>query len=203
MELRAAMQSPSSDLPVFVACAFKDADAAEAAIGSLLANGIAANEISIGAAGSAKATAVELASKLGIRDDVDADDPLAGAPGLASAAVGSASIDRGGVLGGAIGAAAGLALGLLDKSSVIPIAQPYHALGTTLLFFLIGALAGATLGGALAPQRSTHAAFRIVDEVEHKGFAVVARIDNERAASAVQTLEAGGGLHVMRVPANE
>ena len=202
MELRAAMQAPSSDPPVFVACAFKDAETAEAAVRSLLAVGVTEREISIGAAGALKQTAADIATRFGIGDDVDADDPLAGAPGLASAAAGGASIDRGGIIGAFAGTAAGLALSFVHRVDIIPVGTHYRALAYALLFLIIGALAGATLGGALAPQRSTHAAFRIVDEVEHKGFALVARIDAARAPAAAQTLEAGGGLHVMSVPAS-
>ena len=194
------MQSPSPSPLVFVACAFTDAPAAQAGVRSLLDSGVAPAEVAIGAVGSARPAATQLAHELGIADDVDPADPLAGAPGLASAALGARNVDRGGVVGALVGALAGAAISLFPSLGVLPLDPHYRLIGGALLFLVVGALAGATLGGALAPQRSTHIAFRIVDEIEHHGFAVVARLDAARAAAAAQNLEGAGGLHVIRVP---
>jgi hypothetical protein len=197
------MQGPSPTTPVFVACAFKDVAAAESAVRSLLASGVAPADVAIGAAGSARLIAGQLAHDLGVRDDVDPDDPLAGAPGLASAAIGASSINRGAVIGALVGVLAGFALAFIPNVHVIAVDAHYHTLATVLLCFIVGSLAGATLGSALAPQRSTHAAFRIVDEIEHHGFAVVATLDSATAPAASELLTVGGGLHVMSVSGAE
>jgi hypothetical protein len=193
------MQAPSPE-PVFVACALADAEAARNAIRAVLASGVAASDISVGAPPHAKDEADALAAEFGIRHDIEADDPLAGAPGLASAAAGADSINRGAVIGAFAGAVVGLALTYVPRIDIIPVAPQYRLLAYVLLFFIVGALAGATLGSALAPQRSTHAAFRIVDEVEHHGFALVARLDSATATAVAEALTANGGLHVMSVP---
>ncbi|MBV8365440.1 MAG: hypothetical protein JO194_02975 [Candidatus Eremiobacteraeota bacterium] len=196
------MQAPSP-APVFVACAVADEDAAKNAIQALLAAGVAPADISIGAPRQANDAADALAAEFGIRHDIEADDPLAGAPGLASAEVGSASINRGALIGAFAGAALGLALGAFTRLDIIPVGPTYRVLVYALVFFIVGALAGATLGGALAPQRSTHAAFRIVDEIEHHGFALVAHLDGASAPAASEALNAHGGLHVMSVPSGD
>ena len=135
-----------------------------------------------------------------MRSDVDPEDPLAGAPGLASAAGGAVAIDRGGVIGGLIGAVAGLLIGFIPGIHLVQTDPSRQMLADALLLFILGALAGATLGGALAPQRSSHAGFRIVDELEHGALAVVASLDAKQAPDVIRTLTAAGGLHVIRVP---
>jgi hypothetical protein len=194
------MQGPLSTPPVFVACAFKDPAATENAVRELLAAGVGADAIGLGGLGAHAEQARTLATGLGVRADVDPEDPLAGAPGLASASSGSLAIDRGGVLGGLIGAVAGLIVGFIPGIHLIQTDPSNRMLADALLLFIVGALAGATLGGALAPQRSSHAGFRIVDELEHGGLTVVASVDAERAPIAVRLLNDAGGLHVMRVP---
>jgi hypothetical protein len=185
---------------VFVACAFKDQAATENAVRELLASGVAADDISLGGFGAHAEHAKTLAAELGVRAGIDPDDPLAGAPGLASADSGAFAIDRGGVIGGLIGAVTGLIVGLFPGIHLVPADPSYRLLASALLLFILGALAGATLGGALAPQRSSHAGFRIVDELEHGGLAVVASLDAARAGDVANMLTAAGGLHVMRVP---
>ena len=180
------MQGPSATPPVYIACAFKDQTAIENVVRELQALGLRGADIGVGGLGANAERAQSLAAELGIRSDVDPEDPLAGAPGLASASSGAVSIDHGAAIGGAAGAAAGLALSFFPAISIV--------------FFILGALAGATLGGALAPQRSTHAGFRIVDELEHGALAVVAITDSERAATVKTSFATAGGLHVLRVP---
>jgi hypothetical protein len=187
---------------VFVACAVADAEAARNAIRALLATGVAPADISVGAPPHGKDAADALAAEFAIRHDIEADDPLAGAPGLASAAAGTESINRGAVIGSFCGVVVGLALALVPHIDIMPVLPQHRAVAYALLFFVVGALAGATLGGALAPQRSTHAAFRIVDEVEHRGFALVARVDGPTAPLAAQALEVTGGLHVISAPSS-
>jgi hypothetical protein len=194
------MQAPLSAPSVFVACAFKDQAATENAVRELLASGVAADDISLGGLGAHAEHAKTLAAELGVRAGIDPDDPLAGAPGLASADSGAFAIDRGGVIGGLIGAVTGLIVGLFPGIHLVPADPSYRLLASALLLFILGALAGATLGGALAPQRSSHAGFRIVDELEHGGLAVVASLDAARAGDVANMLTAAGGLHVMRVP---
>lgn len=194
------MQGPLSPPPVFIACAFKDPDATRSAVRELLASGVSADEIGLGGLGAHAEPARMLATELGVRFDVDPEDPLAGAPGLASAALGARAVDRGGVIGGLIGAVAGLLIGLIPGVQLVQTGASFQPLASALLFFVLGALAGATLGGALAPQRSSHAGFRIVDELEHGALAVVVSLDADRAADVTRSLEVAGGLHVMRVP---
>jgi hypothetical protein len=194
------MQGPLSTPPVFVACAFKDPAAIESAVRELLASGVNASDIGLGGLGAHAEPARTLAAELGVRPDVDPEDPLAGAPGLASADRGAIAIDRGGVIGGLIGAVAGLIVGFIPGIHIVQTDPSYRVLADALLFFILGALAGATLGGALAPQRSSHAGFRIVDELEHGALAVVVSLDAAQAAEALRLLTAAGGLHVIRVP---
>jgi hypothetical protein len=194
------MQAPLSSPSVFVACAFKDRAATEIAVRELLVSGVDAGDISLGGLGAHAELARALAAELGVHAGIDPDDPLAGAPGLASAESGAFAIDRGGVIGGLVGAVAGLIVGLIPGIHLVPADPSYRVLASALLLFILGALAGATLGGALAPQRSSHAGFRIVDELEHGALAVVASLDAARADDAAHLLTAAGGLHVIRVP---
>jgi hypothetical protein len=194
------MQGPPSTSLVFVACAFKDPAATESAVKELLASGVDAADIGLGGLGVQAQQAKALAAELGVRPDIDPEDPLAGAPGLASAARGAVAIDRGGIIGGLIGAVTGLVVGFIPGIHLVPTSLSNHVLADALLLFILGALAGATLGGAFAPQRSSHTGFRIVDELEHGALAVVASLDAARAADVTQLLNAAGGLHVLRVP---
>lgn len=194
------MQAPSPVGVVFVACAFPERSTAEPALRALLESGVAAADIGLGSRGDGDAVVAALASELGVRTDVNGEDPLAGAPGLASSAAGSRGIDVGGVIGGAIGAAAGLVIGLVPGVHVVAVDPQFRVLADALLFFVIGALVGATLGGGLSPQRSSHTAFRIVDEIEHGGLVLVATLDTTTADSAVGLLHDHGGLHVIRIP---
>jgi hypothetical protein len=98
---------------------------------------------------------------------------------------------------------AGAVVGLIPNLNFIAVDAHWRILYDALLFFMIGALAGATLGGAFAPQRSSHAAFRIIDEIERGGFVVVVTLDPETATSARDLLTAHGGLHVLHVPSGE
>jgi hypothetical protein len=200
---RAAMHDPLLAPLTLVACAFKHRESASAGLRALLDLGIAPEQIGVGAIGSHRSDAQDLAALFGVRSDIDGEDPLAGAPGLASAAQAASSVDRGGLIGGAIGALAGAALSFVPGLPITAIDPQLRALSCVLLFFILGALAGATLGGAFAPQRSTHAAFRIVDEIEHGGIAVVVSVDRESAGSVVATLTSAAGLHVTCVPADE
>lgn len=175
----------------------------ESAIRELLGSGIAPSSIAIGAAGSARLSAAELGDGLGVRADLDPDDPLAGAPGLASASIGSDGINRGAIIGAIIGILAGTFVGFIPSVQLVVVDPNFRVLASALLGVIVGSLAGATLGGALAPQRSTHAAFRIVDEIEHHGFAVVAALDAATAPAAIALLTAGGGLHVLSVPGEQ
>ena len=194
------MHDPSLAASTLVACAFKDRESAAAALQALLESGIAPTQLGTGAIGAHREDAQALAAQFGIRGDIDGEDPLAGAPGLASAADAAASVNIGALIGGAVGALAGGLLVLVPGMPIVTIEPQYRAFAGVLLFFILGAIAGATLGGAFAPQRSTHAAFRIVDEIEHGGVAVVASVDAASASRVEEALIACKGLHVMRVP---
>ena len=197
---RAAMHDPLLAPRTFVACAFKDRESTAGALRSLLDLGVTPEQIGIGAIGAHRADAEALGAQFGVRSDVDGEDPLAGVPGLASAAESAASINRGALIGGAVGAFAGVVLSFVPGFPIISTKPHYRALAGVLLFFILGALAGATLGGAFAPQRSTHAAFRIVDEIEHGGLAVVVAVDTAAANAVQDALTAARGLHATRIP---
>jgi len=195
------MQGPSATQLVFVAGAFKEQAAIENVVRELKALGLRGDDIGVGGLGASAERARTLAADLEIRPDIDPEDPLAGAPGLASASSGAASIDRGAAIGGAAGGAVGLGISFIPAISTLIAADPAsRVLADVLLFFILGALAGATLGGALAPQLSTHAGFRIVDELEHGALAVVAKAAPDQAAAVTTSLATAGGLHVLRVP---
>ena len=194
------MHDPSLAPPTFVACAFKDRESAAAALQALLGAGVASSQLGTGAIGAHRADAQALGAQFGVRSDVDGEDPLAGAPGLASAAGAAASVNQGALIGGSVGTLAGAALAFVPGFPIVTIEPQYRAFASILLFFILGALGGATLGGAFAPQRSTHAAFRIVDEIEHGGVAVVAVVDAASAPSVEEALAAAKGLHITRVP---
>jgi len=197
------MHDPSVAQQTFVACAFKDRESAAAGLRALLAAGIAPAHIGVGAIGAHRAEAQALAAELGVRSDVDGEDPLAGVPGLASAAQAAASVNHGALIGAALGAFAGVAVSFVPGVPVAALEPQFRAPAAVLLSFIIGALAGATLGGAFAPQRSTHAAFRIVDEIEHGGIAVVVQTDPATANAVEEALTAAHGLHAMRVPSGD
>ena len=194
------MHDPLLAPRTFVACAFKDRDSAAAGLQSLLDLGVTPPQIGIGAIGAHRSDAEALGMQFGVRSDVDGEDPLAGAPGLASAAESAASISHGALIGGAIGAFAGAVLSFVPGVPIVSIEPHYRALAGVFLFFILAALAGATLGGAFAPQRSTHAAFRIVDEIEHGGLAVVVTADAANAQAVQEALTAASGLHAMSIP---
>ena len=197
------MHDPSVAQQTFVACAFKDRESAADGLRALSAIGVAPARIGTGAIGAHRADAQALAAEFGVRSDVDGEDPLAGVPGLASAAQAAASVNHGALVGGAIGAFVGLAVSFLPGLPVAAIEPQFRAPAGVLLCFIIGALAGATLGGAFAPQRSTHAAFRIVDEIEHGGIAVVVQADAANANAVQEALTAAHGLHAARVPSGD
>ncbi len=187
---------------MFVACAARDRATAHAALCALLALGVAPSAVGLGAQPSGAEDVSVLAAEFGVRSDIDPIDPLAGAPGLASAADAAAGINLGGVMGGLMGAAAGLVVAYVPNFTLVDTDPHYRVLADVLLCFVLGALAGATLGSGLSPQRSTHAAYRIADEIEHHGIALVVVADAASADGIVSCLRESGGVDTIRIPAS-
>jgi hypothetical protein len=187
---------------VFVACAVRDRAAVQAALRALFALGVAPSAVGLGAQPSGADDISALAAEFGVRADIDPLDPLAGAPGLASAASAAEGINLGGVVGGLMGAVVGLVVAYMPNFTLVETDPHYRVLAAVLLCFVLGALAGATLGSGLSPQRSTHAAYRIADEIEHHGIALVVVADAATADGIVACLTESGGVDTIRIPAS-
>jgi hypothetical protein len=150
--------------------------------------------------GNASSGAAQLGSELGIAADIDPSDPLKGAPGLDARAEAGLGIDRGGAIGGAVGAAAGAALGLSRWAGVVPVAPAYRMAADIMLLLAVGIIAGAALGGALGPRRSTHAGFALIDAMEEGHVAVVVCAPAVSAPLVYNVMEEAGAESIVRLP---
>ncbi len=146
-----------------------------------------------------KPRAEALAAETSVTTDLDPEDPLAGAPGLSSGAAASEGSDKGGVTGALVGALVGLGVGLTPLGSIVGVAKPLQPVADAMLFLALGGIAGAALGNAFGPQRSTHAGFRLVDAMEDGGIGLVVTMDEDRAGDVVKILEGEGATEVTRV----
>ncbi|MDQ2817145.1 MAG: hypothetical protein M3T49_02885, partial [Candidatus Eremiobacteraeota bacterium] len=140
-----------------------------------------------------------LAGESGARCDVDPADPLRGMPGL-EPPDSRGGVDRGAALGGVAGALAGLALGLSPVAGVVPVAPSMRLLADCLLLFVLGMIAGAVLGGALGPQASKHAGFRLIDEMEDGAVVVIAKAPPQLVDASERALRAAGCRQLLRLP---
>lgn len=182
---------------VTIGCALADAGKAAGAIAALCESGVEASTIRIGAI--YPEAMQSLTERFPIRAAVDPRDPLAGTPGLAGEAQKSAAIDRGAVIGAAVGALAGALLGIGPMGSFTPVAPEWRAFADAVVLFAVGAIAGGVLGGALGPQPSTHAAFRIIDRADEGAIVLVVSARADLAAAAEGALRSAGALDILRV----
>lgn len=183
---------------VVLACLFSDDEAAAAGLLRLVDLGIAPGAIRIGAAPPGRAD--KLSAPIGARPDLDPNDPLAGVLGLIGGEQSSFGIDRGSALGALAGAAFGFVLGLSPAGGVAGLPPSLAPFGDALFFLVIGGVVGAVLGGALGPQRSTHAGFRLVDGIEEGRVAVVADVPIAVADELVSKLRSWGATDILRFP---
>lgn len=181
-----------------VACVFASDGAADAALRALAQAGVTADRVKIGAADARRAQAV--AERAGVLATLDVHDPLGDVGSLAGEERASASIDRGGVIGALFGIVAGLGLGFTPLGAFTPVPPGVRPLADALLLFALGAVAGASLGGALGPRRSTHVAYRIVDAIDEGSIGVTAEVPSAVVEAALKALEAAGGTDIIKVP---
>jgi len=185
-------------IDVTIGCVFKDAERAAQGLHGVLASGIAAGAVRIGARDKQRAESI--AAEAGVASDLDPEDPLAGAAGLSSGAAARASSDMGGVIGALVGAIVGFALGFTPVGAIIHVAKTIQPIACALLFLVLGGIAGAALGNAFGPQRSTHAGFRLVDAMEEGGIGVVVTTDDAKAADVIRIVKDAGAIDVICVP---
>lgn len=180
-----------------VACVFLSDSDADAALRSLIESGVSAEDILIGSTDPSRAEA--LAGRTGVRATLDVRDPLAGIGALADERATGAAIDRGGVVGGGIGLVAGAAIGFTSLGAFTPVDVGVRPIADALLLFALGAIAGASLGGAFGPRRSTHVAYRIVDAIDDGNLGMTARIAPALVEASIRLLQTAGAADIIRV----
>lgn len=185
-------------IDVTIGCVFKDGERAAQGLRGVLASGIAAGAVRIGARD--KQLADGIAAETGIASDLDPEDPLAGTAGLSSGAAARTSSDTGGVIGAIVGAIVGFGLGFTPIGSIINVAKTIQPIAGAMLFLALGGIAGAALGNAFGPQRSTHAGFRLVDAMEEGGIGVLVMTDDAKAAEVMRIVKDAGASEVICVP---
>jgi hypothetical protein len=187
------MDLPDGD--AVVAGLVADDEAAASLIAALRASGIELNAIRLGAQDSARAQAIAAAHV--VRADVAPDDPLAGAPGLATAADQRRAVDSGGMIGALVGAIAGALLGLFPLGRFIAVDPGWPPLADGLLFFVVGGVSGAVLGGAFGPRLSTHAGFRLIDGMEEGSIGVAVTCLRGKSSQTRTVFETAGAADVI------
>jgi hypothetical protein len=148
-------------------------------------------EIHVGAATPSRAQ--EIAQRTGVLADMSPEDPLHGMKGYAGQAAARRAVDNAGVWGAAVGATIGFIIGRTHFGHLVPVAAPLQPLADTLLFFVIGLFGGSILGGAFAPQQSSHAAFRLIDGMHDGSLALVVIAPKTRVEEATRLLQEAGG----------
>ncbi len=169
------------------------------AVAGLAALGIPRDALHAGA--REQHVAEEFARAAQIAADVLPEDPLGRFGTAHSEGRARRAADRGGVIGAAAGVLAGFLVSLTPAQAVVPVAPPLQRLGDVLLFFVVGLFIGTTLGSALAPQPTSHAAFRLVDAVSEGALVLVVTALAASADEIRTVMEANGGRYVTSVPA--
>jgi hypothetical protein len=180
-----------------VGCVFGSDDACIAAIERALREGLAPQDLHVGAEAAERAS--EIARRTGAQADLAAEDPFRGLRGYADASVARRAMDRAGLWGAAIGAFGGLLLSRGPVGRAIPVTGPLQPLADILTFFVFGLFIGSILGGALAPQPSVHAAFRLIDGMHDGALALVAVAPAARQDEIARLLEDAGGTGTTRL----
>ncbi|MBC5825485.1 MAG: hypothetical protein GIW99_08275 [Candidatus Eremiobacteraeota bacterium] len=179
-----------------LACSFRADESARSGLRGLLEAGLAPASLRVAASDASRAA--QLAQETGARADIDPADPLRGGHGLASGG-GRAGVDMGALIGGFVGALVGLVIGYSPAAAVVPVAAQARPFADCLLFFVLGAIAGAVLGGALGRQSSIHAGFRLIDALEDGAVVIIADVPFERAAEAARVMASCGGADFVRL----
>jgi hypothetical protein len=188
------------DLPEAVAVVaglVSDEIAGAELVAALRESGIELHSIRVGASDPARAEA--FAQSQGVRNDVTADDPLAGAPGLGDAADHRRRTDRGGMIGGIAGALVGAVLGMLPAGRFLSSFPDQAPLIDGLLFFVAGGISGAVLGGAFGLQRSTHAGFRLIDGMAEGSIAFIVSCEPAQSTAVRAVFDAHRATDVVVV----
>ena len=101
------------------------------------------------------------------------------------------------MIGALVGAIAGAALGLLPVGHFIAVDPGWVPLADGLLFFVVGGVSGAVLGGAFGPRLSTHAGFRLIDGMEEGSIDVEVTCLQARSSQTRAVFEAAGAADVI------
>lgn len=180
-----------------IGCIYATEDALAAAVVELGKNGVVAQDIRVGARDPLRARSA--GERCGIRADLSSDDPLADLGDSEQGDKTRPAIDKAGVLGAFIGALVGFGLGLTPARSLMPVPAYAATLALSLFFFVLGAIAGSVIGGAFAPQPSTHAGFRLIDGMEEGGLAVIVQTTRSQLDAVQTLLETAGATGITRL----
>jgi hypothetical protein len=176
---------------------YRSNDTLDAATAQLLALGVAADALHVGALDAQRAQAA--AKRHGIHADVHPDDPLSDIGSLDRNGNARAAVDRSGMIGGLIGACCGIAISFTPAGALIPVPHAALPLANAGFYFAIGAIAGSVLGAALGPQTSTHAGFRLIDGMQEGAYALIVVAPHSRHDELQKVLETAGGTETTRV----
>ena len=195
---RDSSQAPHTTLSEgFIACIYRSDDTLDAAVAQLLALGVGADALHVGAVDRQRAQAA--AQRHGIHADVHPDDPLAGIVSLDRNGSARDAVDRCGMIGGLVGACSGIALSFTAVGPLIPVPHAALLLANAGFYFAIGAVVGSVLGAALGPQASTHAGFRLIDGMQEGAYALIVVAPHSRHEELQKVLELAGGTGTTRV----
>jgi len=195
---RDSSQAPHTTLSEgAIACIYRSDDTLDAAAAQLLALGVGADALHVGAVDLQRAQAA--AQRHGIHADVHPDDPLADIVSLDRNESARDAIDRCGTIGGLVGACSGIALSFTAAGPLIPVPHAALLLANAGFYFVIGAVVGSVLGAALGPQASTHAGFRLIDAMQEGAYALIVVAPHSRHDELQKVLEAAGGTGTTRV----
>jgi hypothetical protein len=173
-----------------IGCVLPSDEACIVVIERLVALGIAPNEIHVGATSTSRAALI--AQQTQAIADIAPEDPFRDLPRYSGGDKVRLVVDKAGVWGGLIGAVAGLLIGRQPALNLLPVAPSLEPLASVLFFFVTGLFLGSILGAALAPQQSSHAAFRLIDGMQDGGVALIVGIPPGRQAELTKVLEAAG-----------
>jgi hypothetical protein len=180
-----------------IGCVYRSDEALDAAATALLAIGVPADALHVGASDAQRAQAA--AQRHDLRADVHPDDPLADIVTLDRSENARATVDRSGIIGALIGAGAGIGISFTSVGSLLPVPHAALQLANAGFYFVVGAIIGSVLGASLGPQASTHAGFRLIDGMQEGAYALIVVAPQSRHDEIQKVLEAAGGTGTTRV----
>ena len=180
-----------------IGCVYGSDDAFAAAAERLIASGIEPKDIHVGAVSPERAA--ELSQRTGATADMAADDPFRGMGVYAGEAAARRAVDRAGAWGALIGAVVGAFIGRTSLAHAIPVSAALQPIAWILFCFVIGLFIGSILGAALAPQRSTHAGFRLIDGMSDGKVALVVLVKAPHVSHVVQLLQDAGATDLTQI----